>query len=75
MARRVELAYKRHRRAGAVKLWASPDSSDTDFTAKLIDVYPTNPGFPGGVGLNIAASTVRARYRGGPGAAQLLKPG
>jgi uncharacterized protein len=58
-----------------VKLWASSNSYDTDFTAKLIDVYPPNVGFPAGVDLNIADSIVRARYRNGPGKAELLKPG
>jgi putative CocE/NonD family hydrolase len=57
-----------------VKLWASSNSYDTDFTAKLIDVYPPNAGFPAGVDLNIADSIVRARYRNGPGKAELLKP-
>jgi len=58
-----------------VKLWASSNSVDTDFTAKLIDVYPPNTGFPAGVDLNVADSIVRARYRNGPGKAELLKPG
>jgi hypothetical protein len=58
-----------------VKLWASSNSLDTDFTAKLIDVYPPNAGFPAGVDLNIGDSIVRARYRNGPGKAELLKPG
>jgi len=58
-----------------VKLWASSSAPDTDFTAKLIDVYPPNPDFPRGVDLNIADSIVRARYRHGPGKAELLKPG
>jgi putative CocE/NonD family hydrolase len=58
-----------------VKLWASSNAPDTDFTAKLIDVYPPNRDFPGGVDLNIADSIVRARYRHGPGKAELLKPG
>ncbi|MGC2657971.1 MAG: CocE/NonD family hydrolase [Bryobacteraceae bacterium] len=58
-----------------VKLWASSNSLDTDFTAKLIDVYPPNRGFPAGVDLNVADSIVRARYRDGPGKAELLKPG
>ena len=58
-----------------VKLWAASDAPDTDFTAKLIDVYPPNHDFPGGVDLNIADSIVRARYRHGPGKAELLKPG
>ncbi len=58
-----------------VKLWASSNSRDTDFTAKLIDVYPPSAGFPAGVDLNIADSIVRARYRNGPGKAELLKAG
>lgn len=58
-----------------VKLWASSDALDTDFTAKLVDVYPPNADFPEGVDLNIADSIVRARYRNGFGKAQLLKPG
>jgi putative CocE/NonD family hydrolase len=58
-----------------VKLWASSDALDTDFTAKLVDEYPPNGDFPNGVDLNIADSIVRARYRGGPGKAELMKPG
>jgi uncharacterized protein len=58
-----------------VKLWAASNALDTDFTAKLVDVYPPSADFPGGVDLNIADSIVRARYRGGFGKAELLKPG
>jgi len=58
-----------------VKLWASSNAPDTDFTAKLIDVYPPNKDFAGGVDLNIADSIVRARYRHGPGKAEFLQPG
>jgi uncharacterized protein len=58
-----------------VKLWASSDALDTDFTAKLIDVYPPNADFPAGIDLNIADSIVRARYRNGLNKAELLKPG
>lgn len=57
-----------------VKLWASSNRLDTDFTAKLIDVYPPNADFPAGVDLNIGDSIVRARYRNG-GKAELLEPG
>jgi putative CocE/NonD family hydrolase len=57
-----------------VKLWASSNAPDTDFTAKLVDVYPPNKDYPGGIDLNIADSIVRARYRNA-GAAELLKPG
>jgi predicted acyl esterase len=35
-----------------VKLWASSNAPDTDFTAKLIDVYPPSQHFPAGVDLN-----------------------
>jgi putative CocE/NonD family hydrolase len=58
-----------------VKLWAATDGPDTDFTAKLIDSYPPNVDFPGGVDLNVADSIVRGRYHNGPGRADLLKPG
>ena len=58
-----------------VKLWAASDSPDTDFTAKLIDVYPPNRDFPGGLDLNIGDSIVRARYRNGPGKAEMLEAG
>ena len=59
-----------------VKLWASSDSPDTDFTAKLIDVYPPSADFPAGIDLNIGDSIVRARYRNGPTAeAEMLERG
>jgi putative CocE/NonD family hydrolase len=57
------------------KLWAASDGPDTDFTAKLVDVYPPNRDFPAGVDLNIGDSIVRARYRNGPGKAEMLQPG
>lgn len=57
-----------------VKLWAASNAPDTDFTAKLVDVYPPSADFPGGVDLNVADSIVRARYRNGFGKAELLKP-
>ena len=44
----------------AVKLWASSSAVDTDFTAKLIDVYPPSPDFPGGFDLNIGDGILRA---------------
>jgi hypothetical protein len=58
-----------------VKLWAASDSPDTDFTAKLVDVYPPNSDFPSGVDLNIGDSIVRARYRNNLSKAELLQPG
>jgi len=58
-----------------VKLWASSNAPDTDFTAKLIDVYPPNKDFPSGADLNIGDSIVRARYRKSLEHAELMKPG
>jgi uncharacterized protein len=58
-----------------VKLWASSDARDTDFTVKLIDVYPPNQAFPAGVDLNVADGIVRARYRNNLDHEELLTPG
>ena len=48
---------------------------DTDFTAKLIDVYPPSRDFPAGVDLNIGDSIVRGRYRESLATAKMLVPG
>src|SRR4029077_2254530 len=48
---------------------------DTDFTAKLIDVYPPSADFPAGVELNVADSIVRARDRDALEKAALMQPG
>ena len=50
---------------GAIKVFlhVSSDCEDTDFTAKLIDVYPSNEDFPAGYALNISDGILRARYR------------
>jgi putative CocE/NonD family hydrolase len=58
-----------------VKLWASSDARDTDFTVKLIDVYPPSQSFPDGVDLNVADGIVRARYRNSLDREELLTPG
>ena len=55
-------------------LWASSSALDTDFTAKLIDVYPTSGNFPDGLAFNITDSIIRARYRNGCDNPELLKP-
>jgi len=46
-------------------LWASSSAVDTDFTAKVIDVYPPSPDLPEGLDINITDSIIRARYRNG----------
>jgi uncharacterized protein len=58
-----------------VKLWGASDGPDTDFTAKLIDVYPPSQDYPAGVDLNVADSIVRARYRDSLKTAKMLVPG
>lgn len=57
-----------------VKLWASSSAVDTDFTAKLIDVHPPNPDFPGGFDMNIGDGIIRARFRGSIEREELMEP-
>ncbi|WP_419340793.1 CocE/NonD family hydrolase [Achromobacter sp. PD1] len=45
-----------------VKLSISSDCPDTDFTAKLIDVYPANPDYPEGYALNLTDGIFRCRF-------------
>lgn len=58
-----------------VHLFASSSALDTDFTAKLVDVYPPNADFPAGFDLNLTDGIVRARYRDTPERAELMTPG
>ena len=50
-------------------LFAASSAKDTDFTAKLIDVFPS------GYAMNIAEGIVRARYRNSRIEEELLVPG
>lgn len=58
-----------------VKLHASSSACDTDFTAKLIDVCPLSDDYPDGLAINLTDSIIRARYRNGWDAPELLEPG
>lgn len=58
-----------------VKLWASSSAVDTDFTAKLIDVHPPSPDFPGGIEMNLEDGIIRARFRNSLEKQELMKPG
>jgi putative CocE/NonD family hydrolase len=58
-----------------VHLYASSSAYDTDFTAKLIDVYPPSTDYPQGFDLNLTDAIVRARYRASRDHAELLVPG
>jgi putative CocE/NonD family hydrolase len=50
-------------------LHAASDAPDTDFVAKLVDV------FPDGRAISMAEGIVRARYREGANKPQLITPG
>jgi len=55
----------------SVHLFASSDSRDTDFTARLLDVYPDGRAFQLGAR---PVSVIRARYRKGYAGTELLEP-
>jgi putative CocE/NonD family hydrolase len=46
-----------------VRLFVSSDACDTDFTVKLLDVYPASPSWPDGFAMNISHGIIRMRYR------------
>ncbi|MCF6310843.1 MAG: CocE/NonD family hydrolase [Verrucomicrobiales bacterium] len=58
-----------------VKLWASSSAVDTDFTAKLIDVYPPSKDFPEGFELSIGDGIIRARFRDSLKQEKMMEPG
>lgn len=58
-----------------VNLWISSDAVDTDFTAKLIDVYPASDEYPEGFHLPLEDSIRRARFRDGYDGEKLMEPG
>jgi putative CocE/NonD family hydrolase len=58
-----------------VRLWASSSAVDTDFTAKLLDVYPPNDDFPGGFDLNLEDGIIRCRFRESLSYEKLMEPG
>ncbi len=57
-----------------VILFASSTAVDTDFTAKLVDVYPPSADFPGGFDMNISDALVRASYRDDRHTRDLIEP-
>jgi hypothetical protein len=52
-----------------LQLFASSSAVDTDFTAKLVDVYPDGSAF------NLAEGIIRAKYRNSQASADTLTPG
>jgi putative CocE/NonD family hydrolase len=55
-----------------VELYAASDAQDTDFAAKLVDVYPDGRAVRLGP---VNTGIIRARFRNGFGTEQLLTPG
>ncbi len=58
-----------------VKLVISSSAVDTDFTAKLVDVYPPSADYPSGFAMNLTDGILRARYRETPERQVLMSPG
>jgi uncharacterized protein len=58
-----------------VRLRISSSAVDTDFTAKLIDVYPPNGDYPEGYDMLLNDSIIRCRYRNGWETEELMEPG
>lgn len=62
---------------GAIEadLWISSGCPDTDFTIKLVDVYPPNEDYPLGFAMNVADGIARVRYRDSWERPSLMIPG
>ena len=58
-----------------VILWVSSSATDTDFTARLVDVCPATDGHPEGYHLPLADSILRVRFRDGFDHEELMTPG
>jgi uncharacterized protein len=58
-----------------VTLWIASSAVDTDFTAKLVDVYPPNEDYPEGYDMLINDSVIRTRYREGFDREVMMEPG
>ena len=58
-----------------VKLFAASTAPDTDFTAKLVDVYPPSKDYPTGFEMNLTDGIIRARYRNSPEKPEMMKAG
>jgi putative CocE/NonD family hydrolase len=58
-----------------VRLWVGSSAPDTDFTAKLVDVYPPSDDYPDGYQLGLCDSIIRCRYREGWDREVFMEPG
>jgi putative CocE/NonD family hydrolase len=57
------------------ELWIASNCPDTDFTIKLLDVYPPNEDYPGGYAMNLTDGILRCRYRESWERPALMTPG
>ena len=57
-----------------VRLWVSSSAPDTDFTIKLLDVYPPSADYPDGCAINLAHGILRMRFRNSFDQPQLMEP-
>ena len=57
------------------ELWVETDGPDTDFTAKLIDVYPASADYPKGYAMNVTDGIIRLRYAEDPAQPRLRRAG
>ena len=58
-----------------VTMWVSSNAPDTDFTAKLIDLYPPSESYVNGYAMNLTDSIIRTRFRNGYGESEMMTPG
>ena len=58
-----------------MKRWVSSTAIDTDFTVKLIDVYPESADYPDGYHLNLTDTIQRMRYRNSWTDSEMMTPG
>jgi hypothetical protein len=58
-----------------VTLWVSSSAPDTDFTAKLLDVYPPSEDYVQGYAMDLTDGVLRARYRHGFDRPDFMVPG
>lgn len=59
----------------SVNLWISSSAVDTDFTAKLLDVYPPSQDYPEGYALNLTDGILRVKFRDSWEKPELMEPG
>ncbi|GAB3464959.1 CocE/NonD family hydrolase [Massilia terrae] len=56
------------------RLWVSSSALDTDFTIKLLDVYPPSADYPEGCAINLTHGILRMRFRDSFEHPTLLEP-